>query len=147
MKFNTKLSVPQDKAGKIDKEELRTMVSDIFGEVPATFDSCWNGSIPPNGSAMDPPHLIKFFYLTVKPNGFFHPSVYKPNYIETVPMIVSFLAETVKVQRKRIDPVIVSKFVKIKPLGKGGEGIVHLGTYDGQVKPALSCTPSLGFRV
>lgn len=111
------------------------MVTELFGEVPSTFEYCWDMSMPAESSVfMDPPQLIKFLYLTVKPSGIFHPSVYHPNIIATVQEIVSIPIATVQLQPKRIHPVVPSKFIKKKLLGQGGQGIVYLGTYDGQVK-------------
>jgi hypothetical protein len=144
VKLSTKLTAPQAKVEEITKEQLGSMVSDVFGEVPATFNSCWDESMPPNRSAMDPPRLIKFFYLTVKPKGCFHPSIYKPNIIQTIPTIVSLpTIETTQIEPKRINPVIVSKFKRGKLLGKGGQGTVHLGTYDGEVKNKNQLSPAL----
>jgi hypothetical protein len=132
----------QDKNNRLDKQELQTLVSALFGAVPSSFEANWSACAYVSKTAgrevVDIVKLMKFFYLTTRPSGCFNPNKgYKPAHVPIQPDIVTVPVAKADPHPPRINPVIPSRFKKIKLLGQGGQGTVHLGTYDGQVQ--ISC--------
>jgi len=130
----------QDKNNRLDKQELQTLVSSLFGSVPSSFEANWSACAYVSKSTggkevVDIVKLMKFFYLTIRPSGCFNPNKgYKPAHVPIQPDVVSAPVTKADPHPPRINPVIPSHFKKMKLLGQGGQGTVHLGKYDGQVK-------------
>ncbi len=83
--------------------------------------------------AVDLVRLMKILYTLTTPNGKYKPSEYKPPKDgQPKPNNVINQANAVSNPHPpRISHVEVAKFKKTKMLGQGGQGTVHLGSYDG----------------
>jgi len=76
---------------------------------------------------------MKLLYMTVLPNGQFHPSRYDPAALQRAPLpaMVSMPKPKKVARPQRFKNVVVNNFKKGKMLGQGGQGAVYLGSYDG----------------
>jgi hypothetical protein len=126
---------------RLTYDELLKFFHDLFGEIPthlqSTFDKVkYQSSATQGRDAVDIVRLMKLLYMLIVPEGRYHPSRYSPGKPSQELNIVSApIAPTAQqsVHPPRIRDIVVTKFKRQKLLGKGGQGEVHLGTYDGIV--------------
>ena len=87
--------------------------------------------------------FIKLLYMLVCPAGPYHPARYDPSRRAAAPRrppdpsperpSTSVLAGGEPQRQPRIHPVVPSRFRRGRLLGKGGQGCVYAGEYDGLV--------------
>mmetsp|Transcript_68556 Transcript_68556/g.142951 ORF Transcript_68556/g.142951 Transcript_68556/m.142951 type:complete len:708 (+) Transcript_68556:11-2134(+) len=118
--------------------ELEKFCNLQFGSVPAGFaESFERVKYQSRGGpewVVDVVRFMKLLYMTIYPTGKFHPNTYNPARAppkKEEDMFVSFAKARVQSDRPpRFENVQPARFIKGKLLGKGGQGEVHLGTYD-----------------
>lgn len=124
---------------RLTYDELERFCNAQFGMIPASlpanFDTVKYKSGATQGrDAVDVVKFMRLLYVTVKPNGRFHPKNYDPHKKEQPPKapdVISIAKPKPSSRPKRFANVDPYKFVKTKLLGQGGQGTVHLGTYEG----------------
>jgi len=127
----------EDKNKRLTWDEIQTFCQDLFKTQPANLEACFSAlkhksSAAQGRDAVDFVRLMKMLYNLVCPNGKFTLAAYKPSKPVQAPkqVLMSVLVAKQSSRPKRIDPVLPSHFKKSKLLGQGGQGVVHLGTYD-----------------
>eukprot|EP00286_Rhodomonas_abbreviata_P020854 CAMPEP_0181297642 /NCGR_PEP_ID=MMETSP1101-20121128/5351_1 /TAXON_ID=46948 /ORGANISM="Rhodomonas abbreviata, Strain Caron Lab Isolate" /LENGTH=705 /DNA_ID=CAMNT_0023402597 /DNA_START=27 /DNA_END=2144 /DNA_ORIENTATION=- len=124
---------------RLTLDELENFCRAEFGMMPPTFPQNFDvvkykSAATQGRDACDVVRFMKLLYMTVCPTGQFHPDNYDPNKSEAVMPVVQMISIPKPKQSARpprftnIEP---RKFVKTKLLGQGGQGTVHLGTYEG----------------
>jgi hypothetical protein len=127
---------------RLTYDELQDFFMAVFGEVTpqlrGAFNLCKYQSGATQGrDAVDIVRFMKLLYALIKPDGCFHPSRYNPDDFKCKKPAQNNMISVKKAQvtphPSRIKEVIPSKFKKGKLLGQGGQGTVHMGTYEGLV--------------
>jgi len=123
---------------RLTYDELETFSSAMFGLIPNTlpsaFKQCaYQSSATQGRDAVDVVRFMKLLYILVLPDGPFVPSRYDPQKKAADPdeNLVSMHVAKASERPPRIEPVVPALFQKLKLLGQGGQGTVHLGSYNG----------------
>ena len=123
---------------RLTYDELETFSSAMFGLIPNTlpsaFKQCaYQSSATQGRDAVDVVRFMKLLYILVLPDGPFVPSRYDPQKKAADPNenLVSMHVAKASERPQRIEPVVPALFQKKKLLGQGGQGTVHLGSYNG----------------
>ena len=125
-----------DKNLRLTLDEVQNFCRDLFGvipdRVPSLFASnSYKSSATQGRDALDVVRFMKFLYALTCPDGMYNPDNYHPEKRVVQPNLVSIPVAKKDSRPARIHHVVPAKFSKGKLLGQGGQGTVHLGTYDG----------------
>jgi hypothetical protein len=127
-----------DKNLRLTWDEMVKFSVDLFGEEPPQLQLMfrhvkYQSSATQQRDAVDIVRLMKLLYMVIMPDGRYHPNTYQPgkssnttNYVLSVPLPPKPTSHPA-----RFHDIVVAKFKKGKLLGQGGQGTVHMGTYDG----------------
>lgn len=115
---------------------LRRFATDLFGHIPesmrVSFDSVkYKSSATQGRDAVDVVRFMKMLYMMTVPEGEFHPDRYDVQKRKAPPTIISMAKPKADKRPTRFQTVLPSRFKKEKLLGQGGQGTVHLGSYEG----------------
>eukprot|EP00282_Hemiselmis_andersenii_P023402 CAMPEP_0171996436 /NCGR_PEP_ID=MMETSP1041-20130122/125_1 /TAXON_ID=464988 /ORGANISM="Hemiselmis andersenii, Strain CCMP439" /LENGTH=725 /DNA_ID=CAMNT_0012649589 /DNA_START=304 /DNA_END=2481 /DNA_ORIENTATION=- len=111
-----------------------------FRMIPANIEEIfeefsYTSSHVPGQKVIDFVRFMKVLTMIIVPDSRFHPKRYKPVKKALDPnkmMIKAHGGSPSDPQRpKRIDPVVASKFIRVKKIGSGGQGTVFMGHYEG----------------
>jgi len=130
----------QDGNLRLTYDELEICMQSLFGLIPPALPNVFNhvkyiSSATQGREAVDVVRFMKLLYMLVCPAGKFHPDRYDPHKKprdEKANLISMPVAKKSK-RPARFQNVDPAKFVKQKLLGKGGQGVVHQGTYEGVI--------------
>eukprot|EP00960_Hanusia_phi_P060095 764404-Hanusia_phi.AAC.2 len=125
-----------DKNLRLTLDEVQNFCRDLFGvvpdQVPSLFASiAYKSSATQGRDALDVVRFMKFLYTLTCPTGQFNPNNYNPAKRVIQPSLISIPVAKQDTRPPRIQHVVPAKFSKGKLLGQGGQGTVHLGSYDG----------------
>jgi Ca2+-binding EF-hand superfamily protein len=122
---------------RLTYDEVEKFAQDLFGQIPANMAACfqrvaYKSSTTQGRDAVDIVRFMKMLYMMTCPNGEFHPDRYSVEKKKTAPQVITIAKAQAPARPPRFQNVMPNKFVKEKLLGQGGQGTVHLGTYEGQ---------------
>jgi hypothetical protein len=117
-------------------DELDGFVTDLFTQKPPNFEKAWEqvkykSKATHGREAVDITGLLLLLYVLVKPDGKYHPDVYKQRQRTSIASLVSVHEAPVVQHPKRFENIDVSAFHKGKSIGKGSQGEVFRGQYQG----------------
>lgn len=125
-----------NKIQKLVYSEVVQYFTAQFGAAPAELKGAFE-SVAVTSLALgeqlvvDIANFLRVLYYVTRPGGKYHPTVYSPVHrrVDAHSFLISIPDHRQIDFPPRIDPVEVKFFEARKPLGKGAQGIVHLGTY------------------
>ena len=125
-----------DKNLRLTWDEVQNFCLGLFQMLPPNAESLfekvkYQSSATQGRDAVDVVRFMKLLYNLVRPTGDFAIGKYEPQRTAVKPVVVSQHVAKASDRPARIEPVVPALFQKKKLLGQGGQGTVHLGSYNG----------------